>query len=172
MPEKNRRGWGVKGEVSQGGKGGKRETKRRKKTEDEEKRGLMDWTGRKNRRRMKRGGRIRNVQNQSKGRRMKSQREGKRGSSTRQRERGKQSIGICRNRGGIWTKKRRRKGRRRGRKWNKNASYTMLQTRTDELNINMCYKGSMRACSFVNFCAYGGITSPFKISCSESFHLW
>lgn len=39
MPEKNRRGWGVKGEVSQEGKGGKRETKRRKKTEDEEKRG-------------------------------------------------------------------------------------------------------------------------------------
>lgn len=85
---------------------------------------------------------------------------------------GKQSIGICRNQGGIWTKKRRRKGRRRGRKWNKHASYTMLQTRTDELNINICYKGSMRACSFVNFCAYGGITSPFKISCSESFHLW
>lgn len=39
MPEKNRRGWGVKGEVSQEGKGRKRETKRRKKTEDEEKRG-------------------------------------------------------------------------------------------------------------------------------------
>lgn len=39
MPEKNRRGWGVKGEVSQGGKGGKRETKRRKKTQRMRKKG-------------------------------------------------------------------------------------------------------------------------------------
>lgn len=41
MPEKNRRGWGVKGEASQEGKGGKRETKRRKKTQRMRKKG--DW---------------------------------------------------------------------------------------------------------------------------------